>query len=151
MHALEQVRHAVQHQKKIAPTYEFLRPLQMQPRVFPTANEQLIHAHGGGNFLERLARISNRERHQDGARPRRDLVDIEPKPIGEKHDLWRNGWDGIVIVLPQKAEINFGESIDLGHPAQFENAFARLCQYRVIGMVSRQLETEVGFDRGADA
>ena len=51
------------------------------------------------NFLERLLGVSDRQRHQNGARPRRNLIDVEPEPVGKQHDLRRNRRNRVLVVL----------------------------------------------------
>src|SRR5436305_541073 len=76
-----------------------------------SADVKFVDAHLVWNFFEWLFRIDNRERNQNGARPRRNFVDVEPEPVGEKNDLWRDRGDSVVIVLTQEAEINFSECV----------------------------------------
>ncbi len=114
------------------------------------ADKKLFDSHFLGNLLERLLRVADRKRHQNGARPRRNLVDVEPEPIGKQHDLRRNRRHRIVIVLPEETEIDLGECIDFGHAAHFKNLLAGARQRRMIGRESGQLQPEVGFHRSAD-
>src|SRR4029077_6339449 len=91
-----------------------------------------------------------RKGNRDGPRPGRNLVDVEPEPVGKQDDFWRDGGDGIVVVLPEKTEIDLGKCIDLGDAAQFENLFAGALQCRMVGGVTGQFQTKIGLDRGAD-
>src|ERR1700692_1887861 len=130
---------AIQAEEEIPPRHQFFRPAQVHARLLHAADEQLFDTHFARNFLKRLLRIADRKRHQNGARPGRDLVDIEPEPVGKQNDLWWNGWNRIVIVLAKKAEINLGKCIDFGDPAEFENVFAGTLQDGMISIISRQL------------
>src|SRR5207237_9302059 len=109
MHALEPMNHPIEHEEEVAPGEELIAPAQWQARLIAYPYEQLCHAHFVGNLLQRLLGIANRQRHQDGPRPGRNLVDVEPEPIGKKNDL---GWDrrnGVVVILAQETEINLSE------------------------------------------
>src|SRR6185312_15372269 len=115
-----------------------------------TVGKQLLDSHLVRNLLERLLGIANREWNQNAARPRRNLVDVEPEPFREQHDLRWNRRHGVVIVLSQEAEINLGKGVNRGHAAESENAFPRAYQNGIIGPVSGELEPEIGLYRGAD-
>src|SRR5208337_4331733 len=122
----------------------------MHARLVAPANEELFHSHFARNLLERLFGVADRKRHQNGARPRRNLVDIEPEPVGKQHDLRRNRRDRVVIVLPEETEIDLGKCIDFGHAAHLKNFLPGTCQRGMIGRKSCQLQPEVSFHRSAD-
>src|SRR5208337_4041621 len=94
--------------------------------------------------------VADRKRHQDGSRPRRNFVDIEPEPVGEEHDLRRNRGHRIVIVLPKETEIDLGKCIDFGDATHFENLLAGARQRGMIRRESRQFQPEVSLHRSAD-
>src|SRR5215475_12583628 len=143
MHALEPVSKAIQTQKEIAPGKYLLVPTQVHTREIFSTDEELIDSHFIRNLLERLFGVSDRKRHQDGARPRRDFVDVEPEPLGKQYDLGRNCGNGIVIILAEKAEINLGKSVDLGYAAQFQDLLPRSLQRRIIRVIPDQLQREI--------
>ena len=122
----------------------------MHTRLVAAADKKLFHSHFVGNLLERLLGVADRKRHQNGARPRRNFVDVEPEPVGKQHDLRRNRRHRIVIVLPEETEIDLGKCIDFGHAAHFKNLLAGARQRGMIGRESRQLQPEVGLHRSAD-
>ena len=122
----------------------------MHPRLLAPAHKELFHSHFVRNFLEGLLRVADRKRHQDGARPRRNLVDIEPEPVGKQHDLRRNRRHRIVIVLSKETEIDLGECIDFGDATHFENLLAGARQRGMIRRKPRELQPEVGLHRSAD-
>src|SRR5450631_717107 len=140
----------VQNQKEVAPRNQLLGPVQMHARLVAPADKEFFYAHFVRNFFERLLGVANRKRHQDGARPRRNLVDIEPEPVGKEHDFRRNRGNRVVIVLPKEAEIDLGKCIDFGHAAHLENLLAGACQHGMIRGESSQLQPEVRFHRSAD-
>ena len=150
MDRLEPVHHTVDDQKEIPPGDRLLAPLKMHSRTVAAAEEEFVDVHLFRNFLERLSRVQDRERNQDGARPGGNLVDVEPEPVGKQDDLRRNGRNGVVVVLPEEAEIDFGEGVDLGDPAHFENLLACAGKGWVIRFVAGELQTKVGFHRSAN-
>src|ERR1700675_3965749 len=111
----------------------------MHAGFVPTAGEQLGDTHFVRNLLKWLFRVSDGKRHQNGPRPGRNLVDIEPEPIGKQHNLWRNRGNCVVIVLTKKAEIDLGEGIDLCNSTHLENLLAGMSHSRMVRHVSRKL------------
>src|SRR6185312_1092584 len=80
---------------------------------------------------------------------RRNFVDVEPEPVGKQNNFRRNSRDRVVIVLPKKAEINFGKGVDLGDAAQLQYLLPGALHCRMIWFISSQLESKVRFHRGA--
>ena len=123
MNALGQVRYAVGEDEEVAPGERVLAiPAQAQVRVITAADEELVDALLRGDLLEWLFGIDDRERDEDGAGPRADLVNVEVEPVREEDDLGRNGGDRVVVVLAQRAEINLSEGIALDHSAERAHA-----------------------------
>src|SRR5262249_48377053 len=105
MDRLEPMSHAIKHEKEIAPRDQLLVAVQVHASFVTAADEKLVNAHFVGDLLKRLFGVANGKRHQNGARPGRNFVDIEPEPFREQDDLWRNCRYCVVIVLPEEAEI----------------------------------------------
>src|SRR5258708_6367319 len=150
MHTLKPVRHAIEDEKEITPGDDLLRPVQVHARLVHAAQEKFFDTHFAGDFLKWLFRIADGKRHQNSARPGRNLVDVEPEPVGKKNDLGRNGWHRVVIVLAEETEIDLGECIDFGDAAHLKNSVACALKGRMIGGVSSKLQAEVSLHRGAD-
>src|SRR5439155_11399321 len=53
-------------------------------------------------------------------------------------------------VLPEEAEINLGEGVNLGRAAQLQDLVARANHSRMIKLVSSQLQPEISLHRGTD-
>src|SRR5258706_11151991 len=140
MHALEPIGHVIQYQEEVAPADELGVPLEVKVRILTAAHEKLIDGHLVGNLLERLLGISDRKWDQDGARPRRDLVNVEPEPIGKEHYLGRDCRHSVVRVLTEETEVKLGKSVDLGDPAEFEDLFVGADQDWIICGPSRELQ-----------
>src|SRR5579862_150194 len=124
--------------------------MQVHARLVTPPDEKLVNRHLIRDFLERLLGVTDRERDEDGAGPRGNLVNIEPEPLGKKYDLGRNRWNGVVIVLAKKAKINLGESVDLGNTTELEDFLSRSLQGRMLGLVAGKFQAEICLDRGAD-
>src|SRR5581483_5169585 len=150
MYRLEPVHHAVKHQEEIPPGDELLAPLEAHARFIASTNEEFVNVHLFGNFFKRLFCVNNRERNQNGARPRRNLVDVEPEPVGKQDNLRRNRRDGIVVVLAKKAEINFSERVDLGYTTEIENLFPSAHERGVVRLIAGKFEAEIRLHRGTD-
>ena len=150
VHQLEEVHQAIQHQEEIPPADQFLGPAQPQLTLGAPADEQLVDAFFCRNLLKWFLGVRDRQRHQDGARPRRNFVQVEPEPVGKQHDLRRNRRNGIVVVLAEEAQINLGEGVDLGHTTHRQDALARQLELRMIGRIARHLQREIRLHRRAD-
>ena len=150
VHTFRPMRDAIKHQKEIAPRNQLLVPVQMHARFVAAAYEEFFDSHFVRNFLERLLGVADGKRHENRARPRRNLVDVKPEPVRKQHDLRRHGRYSVVIVLPKEAEIDFGECIDFSNAAHRKNFFAGARQRGMIGRKSSQLQPKVGLHRGAD-
>src|SRR3984957_15607951 len=124
--------------------------MQMHTRLVAPADKKLFHAHFVGDLLERLLRIADRKRHQNGARPRRNFVNIEPEPVRKQHDLRRNRRNRVVVVLPKETQIDLGKCIHFGHAAHGKNLLAGAAQRWMLRRESSQLQSEIGFYRSAN-
>ena len=93
---------------------------------------------------------SNRKRHQNGPRPRRNFVNIEPEPVGKQHDLRRNRRNRVIVILPEETKIDLGKCIDFGDAAHLQNLLAGALHRRMIRRISRQLQPKISLHRSAD-
>ncbi len=115
----------------------------------PPTNSSSIPC-SGANLLERLLGVDDRQRHKNRPRPRRNLVDVEVKPVGKENNLRRNRRNRVVVVLAQRAEIHLGEGVALHHPAVRQHPLAALCQARIVRPHPHQLGGEIALDRKRD-
>src|SRR6185369_11516159 len=126
MDALEPVRDSIDDEERVSPADDLVvAPLQAQRRIMTAIREQFIDRHLVRNLFKRLLGVANRQRDKDGARPRRDLVDVEPEPIRKKRDLRRNCRDRVVVVLTERAQVKLGERINRWNAALAKYPFAR--------------------------
>ena len=150
MHALSPVRQPIQSQEKISPRDQPLGPVQMHARLIAPAHKQFLDPHLIWNLLERLLGITHGKRHQNGPRPRGNLVDIEPEPVRKQHDLRGYRRHRVIVILAEEAQVNLGERIYLGDAAQIQNLGARAYQCRMVGFVAAKLEAKISLHRSAD-
>ena len=138
------MRDAVQQNEKIPPADDLLPvPPQVKIRLLASAHKQLVDALLRRQLLERLLRVHDRERHQHAPRPRRYLIDIEVEPVGEQYDLRRNGGHRVVVVLPERTEIDLGERVALHHTAIGQHTRTRLHHHRVVLGPAHQLQRQI--------
>src|ERR1700761_9306856 len=101
MHSLRQMHHPIESKKEVSPTQRLLFiPAQMHVRIFAPAYKKLLNSLFRSKLLERLLRIDDRQRHENPARPRRDLIDIEVAPVWKENDLRRNRRYRVIVILP---------------------------------------------------
>ena len=67
-----------------------LRRLRRRADGVRRFEKQLVDAHALGVARPRLLRHQHQQRHDDGAAPIRDLVEMERKPFRQQHDLDRH-------------------------------------------------------------
>ena len=150
MYTLEPVCETVEHEKEIAPTDEFLAPLQMKIRVVTAGREEFLNSHLIGNLLKGFLGVGDRERHENAAGPRRNLVDVEPEPIREQYDFRWNCWHCVVVVLAEEAQIDLGEGVDRSDPAETLDALSRSYQNGIVRLIACELQPKIGLNRSAN-
>src|SRR4051812_46621566 len=104
-----------------------------------SAYKQLINAHLWRQFFKRLLGVADGKRDQNCPRPGRNLVDVEPEPCRERHDLRRNGRYGIPVILAQETKVELGERVALGHASEFQYLFARTFERGLVGRMAHYL------------
>ncbi len=86
---LEHAQHTVQSAEQEKPAPALMRRFRRHSDRMRRLQEQLIDADARGVFRARLQRRQDQQRHDRGARPIRDLVDVERRPHRQQHDLDR--------------------------------------------------------------
>src|SRR6185437_5371139 len=114
--------------------------------VLAAADEKLVDSLLRWNLAERLVRVDDGQRHKNGARPRGNFVDVEVEPIWKKDDLRRNGRHGVVIVLPETAQIHLGKCVAGHYSAVRQDPVAAPLQPRIRLRNSHKLGGKVAFD-----
>ena len=140
------VKQPVDDEKEVAPGDESLAiHAQTEDRVGPAANKKLVDSLLRRNLLERLFGVDDRQRYENRTRPCGDLVDVEVEPVGKENDLRRDGRNGIIVVLAERAEIHLSEGIALDHAAVGENPLAAFHHAWIVGTDAHELCREVAF------
>ena len=115
--------------------------------LFGRRGEQLADVHVARVLGHRLARAQNEQRHHDGARPIRHLVEMERKPSRQQHDFDGNIGHAAPRDLREQCQRNPGEHIDPGGAALPQDCRARPRHVRRVRAVAGQLQRVVGLDR----
>ncbi len=100
----------------------------------------------GGARLEGLQR---HERHEHGARPVGDLVEMEGEPARQKHDLDRHGRDAAPGDGAVEREQGAREDIAPRGAASCEDGFARAAHMQRLRIVADHFQGEIALDAGA--
>src|SRR5262245_49021080 len=92
-------------QEKVAPCPKAGVSLQRKVGIFESGGVQLMELHGGWELTRGLVVIENSKRRNNGAAPRRHLIDVKEKPIRKEKDLRRNGGKIPPGKLSQKGQV----------------------------------------------
>ena len=85
VHPFGPMKQPVHHQEEVPPAdYLLSIPTQVQLGIGLAADKELIDASFRRQFFEGLFCVGDGKRHQDGARPGRNLVNVEVAPVGKK-------------------------------------------------------------------
>ncbi len=94
----------------------------------------------------RPPRHQHQERHQHGARPVRDLGEMEREPARQQRDLNRHHRHRAPRQLAEERELDAGKDIAPRGAALRQDRRARPRHVRRIGRVARRLQREIGLD-----
>ena len=92
----------------------------------------------------RLQRLQHQQRHDHGARPVRDLVDVERKPLRQQHDLHRHHRHAVPADHAVEREQRAGEHVRFHGAAARQDRLARAPHVIGIDVVADHLQREVG-------
>ena len=90
------------------------------------------------------------EGEDHGAGPGGDGVEVEVEEFGEEDDFRGDGGAGVVGELSEGGEVEFGEGVAVFGAAEFEADVFGGEHVGGIGIITHQLEGEVGFDGAGD-
>src|SRR5206468_4017998 len=90
------------------------------------------------------------KRNDDAPRPGGHLVDVEIKPIGEKHELRHNGRDARPVIEAEERQVKFAVGVDLVDPAQPEDAFPGAYETTFTGVHAGELHGPIGLKGGGN-
>jgi hypothetical protein len=111
--------------------------------------EQLVDGDATRIDRFRLERLQHQQRHDHGARPVRDLVDVEGKPLRQQHDLDRHHRHALPRHHAIKRKQRAGEHVRFDAAAARQDRLARAPHVRRVDVVADHLEREVGLHAGA--
>ena len=109
--------------------------------------EQLIERETGRCAAIRSASLHDRERHQDGTRPRRHLVEHIARQHGDFRGHRRHM---LARIKAEEAEIDFDVAVGRLQSAKCANALACAAKWLGVRVHAGQLQSAVGFDCRAD-
>src|SRR5258705_673073 len=109
-----------------------------------------MELHGRREMARGFVVVENRKRRDDGAAPRRHLVQVEEKPVREKEDFRRDRGQVFPRKLSEKREVEFSVGVYLRDTSETKDIRAGLPHPCCVGRVSGELERQVGLDRGVD-
>ena len=126
-----------------------MRRLRRQPDRLGILQEQLVDADAFGIFRQRLQRRHHHQRHDRGARPVGNLVEMERRPFRQQHDLDRQHRHRAPGQHAVESEQEAGEDVDAGSAAAAADRLARPHHMRRIDGIADHLQRKIGFDAGA--
>ena len=101
------------------------------------------------NRAGRFVGPNDAQRHHDGSRPGRHVVDVDREPQRQQHQLRRYTGALGPLVLPEDRQVDLGERVAGVQSAFTANDFAGSFHMRQVGVVTDQLQDEVCLDRRA--
>ncbi len=94
----------------------------------------------------RLVGPDNRKRNEDAARPGGHLVQVEVEPSGQEHHLRRDRRAALPVVLAEDGQVYLGVRVGRLDPAELQDHPSGLRHVSIVGIISEQLQDEVGLD-----
>ena len=93
-----------------------------------------------------MKREDDGHRHDRRARPTREAVDVEGRPLRQQHHVRGHGRRSLPVPLTEEGEPYLGEYARPGHPALRQDEGARPRHVGSIGRVAGEFEREVALD-----
>ena len=92
-------------------------------------------------------RVQDCQRHDDGSRPGRHLVDVQSEPGWENRQFWRYGRDKTPFQGPHHREVKARERIGALETAEKVYPTPRIDQMRRIRGIASELQRDIRLDR----
>ncbi len=127
-----------------------LRRLRRRADGLRRFEKQLVDAHALGVARLRLLRHQHQQRHDDGAAPIRDLVEMERKPFRQQHDLDRHHRHRAPRNEAEQSQHDAGEDIGARGAAAGQHRLAGAAHVVGVDGIADHLQREIGFHRRAD-
>ena len=121
-----------------------MRRARREPGLVRRLQEQLVDPHALGVLRLRLERQQHQQRHDDGAAPIRDLVEMERKPLRQQHHLGRHHRHRAPGDLPVERKQRAGEHVGAGGAAARADRLAGAAHVLGVDRIADHLEREIG-------
>ena len=148
--ALQHAQDAVQAREEARPAQRVARPADREVAPLPGVAPQLLDAGAGRHGGRGPQAEDDRDRHDRGARPGGELVDVEREPAGQQHEPGRHGRQAVPVVLVEEGQPELREDPRPGDAAVGQHPVARAHHMRGVGILAGQLQREVGLDGRAE-
>ena len=145
---VEELEDGVAGEEKIRPRQAPAFPAQPEETLLRADGIQLMELLVGGERAAGLVVIEDGQRDEHRPAPRGHFVDREKEPLRHEDHLDRDGGEILPRKLPEQREVELRVGIHLRDAAEPQHAGARFLHPRLRGRVARELQREVGFDRG---
>ena len=139
----------VERAEQREPAPALMRRLRRHSDRLGILQEQFVDADALGILRQRLQRRHHHQRHDRGARPVGNLVDMERRPHRQQHDLDRQHRHRAPAQHAVESEQEAREDVDAGGAAAAADRLARAHHVRRIDGIADHLQREIGFDAGA--
>ena len=144
---LHPAQNPVQHLEEMPPA-RTERPANPVAHLLRRRAEQLLHPHAARIARLRAQRHQHQQRGGDGARPVRDLVQMEREPARQQHDLHRHHRHAAPRHLAEQRQLRPGEDIAAFGPAGAQNRLAGSPHMRGLRVVADDLQREIRLHAG---
>ena len=131
------------------PELTLMRRLRRHADRLRVFQEQFIDTDAERIARARLLVHQHQQRHDHGARPVRNLGQVNGKPARQQHDLHRHHRRRAPCHDAEQREHDAGEHVALDRAAAAKHFLARLFHIRRIGRITDHLQREVSLHAGA--
>ena len=142
-------QHDVDAAEEPEPKRLLLRRLRRRPDRRRRLAKQLVDRDALGIARLRLLRLQHQERHDHGAAPIRDLVEVEREPARQQHDLDRHHRHRAPGNEPEQGQHHPREHIGVRGAAARQDRLPRPHHVRSVDRIPDHLEREIGLHAGA--
>ena len=146
---LDRPQDAVEAAEQIEPAPALMRRLGGHSDRMRRLQEQLVDADAADVFRARLQRRQHHQRHDRGARPVGNLVEVERRPHRQQHDLDRQYRHAAPGQHPEHRQHETREDIAVDGAAARADRLARPHHVRRVGGIADHLQREIGLHAGA--
>ena len=146
---LDRPQHDVQPAEQGKPAPALVRRLRRHADRMRCLDEQFVDADSAGIPGARFQRRQHHQRHDGGARPIGNLVEMERRPHRQQHDLDRQHRHAAPGQHPEHRQHEAGEDVAVNGPAARADRLARPHHVRRLDGIADHLQREIGLHAGA--